>query len=55
MAGIAIGLAVGWLVAQVRKRIEDPPTEITISILTAYIAYLPAAKLEGLRRCSPPR
>ena len=45
-AGIAIGLAVGWLVAQVRRRIEDPPTEITISILTAYIAYLPAAKLE---------
>jgi CPA1 family monovalent cation:H+ antiporter len=36
---------VGWIVAQVRRRIEDPPTEITISILTAYLAYLPAAKL----------
>jgi CPA1 family monovalent cation:H+ antiporter len=43
--GIAIGLLVGWIVAQVRRRIEDPPTEITISILTAYLAYLPAAKL----------
>jgi monovalent cation/hydrogen antiporter len=44
-AGIAIGLAVGWVVAAVRRHIEDPPTEITISILTAYLAYLPAAKL----------
>jgi len=30
------------LVAQVRRRIEDPPTEIAISLLTPYIAYLPA-------------
>jgi CPA1 family monovalent cation:H+ antiporter len=43
--GIAIGLAVAWVVAAVRRRIEDPPTEITISIVTAYLAYLPAAQL----------
>ncbi len=42
VGGVAIGLAVGWLVAQVRRRIEDPPTEIAISLLTPYIAYLPA-------------
>jgi Na+/H+ antiporter len=41
-AGVAIGLAVGALVAQVRLRIDDPPTEITISLLTPYFAYLPA-------------
>ncbi len=43
--GIAIGLAVGWIVAEVRRRIDDPPTEMTISIVTAYLAYLPAQKL----------
>jgi Na+/H+ antiporter len=42
VVGIAIGIAVGWLVAQIRIRIEDPPTEITLSILTPYFAYLPA-------------
>lgn len=40
--GIAIGLAVGWAVAQVRRRIEDPPTEAALSLVTAYFAYLPA-------------
>jgi CPA1 family monovalent cation:H+ antiporter len=45
VAGVAIGLAVGWLVAQVRRRVEDPPTEIAISLATAYFAYLPAEAL----------
>ena len=40
--GVAVGLAVGWVVAQFRSRIEDPPTEIAISLLTPYVAYLPA-------------
>jgi CPA1 family monovalent cation:H+ antiporter len=43
--GIAIGLFIGWIVAHVRLRIEDPPTEITISIITVYLAYLPAEAL----------
>jgi Na+/H+ antiporter len=43
--GIAIGLAVGWLVAQARKRLDDAPTEIALSLLTAYFAYLPAEAL----------
>src|SRR5439155_1680174 len=43
--GIAIGLAVGWLVTQVRSRLDDPRTEITISLMTAYFAYLPAVAL----------
>jgi Na+/H+ antiporter len=43
--GIAIGLVVGWLVAQVRKRLEDPPVEITISLFTGYMAYLPADRI----------
>lgn len=43
--GVAIGLGVGWAVAQVRRRLDDAPTEMTISLMTAYFAYLPAAAL----------
>jgi Na+/H+ antiporter len=43
--GIAIGLAVGWLLAQIRKRIEDPQLSITISLLSGYAAFVPADAL----------
>lgn len=42
VAGVAVGIAVGWVVARVRSAIEDPPTEIAISLMTPYFAYLPA-------------
>jgi Na+/H+ antiporter len=42
LGGCAIGLAVGWVIAQIRSRIEDTPVEITISLLTPYAAFLPA-------------
>jgi monovalent cation/hydrogen antiporter len=45
VVGVAIGIAVGWIVAHVRRVIDDPPTEITISLLTPYFAYLPAEAL----------
>ena len=41
--GIAIGLAVGWVVRQVRRRVDDPPVEVAIAVLSGYLAYLPAA------------
>jgi monovalent cation/hydrogen antiporter len=41
-AGIAIGVAVGWIVREVRRRIDNAPVEITISLMTGYFAYLPA-------------
>jgi len=44
--GIAIGLAVGVVVAEVRKRLDDPLTENTIGLFTAYAAYLPAEHLD---------
>jgi monovalent cation/hydrogen antiporter len=43
VGGIAIGLGVGWLVRQVRRRIDDPPVEIALAVLSGYLAYLPAA------------
>ena len=45
LGGWAIGLAVGWMIAQIRARIEDTPVEITISLLTPYAAFLPAEQL----------
>jgi monovalent cation/hydrogen antiporter len=43
--GIAIGIAVGALVAAVRRRLDNPPVEVTIALFTAYFAYLPAEEL----------
>src|SRR5256886_5380467 len=43
--GIAVGLAVAWLLAAVRRHIHDPEVENTISLLTGYAAYLPAEHL----------
>jgi monovalent cation/hydrogen antiporter len=40
--GIAVGLAVGLVIREVRRRLDNPPVEITISILSGYFAYLPA-------------
>src|SRR5207344_1989014 len=45
VGGIAVGLAVGYLVRQLRKRLDNPPVEITVSLLTGYFAYLPAYAL----------
>ena len=42
VGGIAIGLAVGFLIRQVRRRLDNPPVEITISLLSGYFAFLPA-------------
>ena len=45
VAGVGIGIAVGAVVAWVRRATDDAPTEITISLLTPYFAYLPAEAL----------
>jgi monovalent cation/hydrogen antiporter len=45
IGGALVGLAAGWVIKEVRSRIDDPPTEITISILSGYAAYLPAEQL----------
>jgi CPA1 family monovalent cation:H+ antiporter len=40
--GVAIGIAVGWIVAEIRKRINDTQVNVTISLLTGYAAFVPA-------------
>jgi monovalent cation/hydrogen antiporter len=43
--GVAIGLAVGWLIHRVRGRVDDAPIEITLSLFTPYAAYIAAEAL----------
>src|SRR5947209_5536231 len=40
--GIAIGLAVGWIITEVRKRTPDPQISVTISLVSGYAAFVPA-------------
>lgn len=40
--GIAIGLAVAFVIGEVRRRVSDINTELTISLASAYGAFVPA-------------
>jgi CPA1 family monovalent cation:H+ antiporter len=40
--GVAIGLVVAVAIREIRRRLDDPPIEITISLLSGYAAYVPA-------------
>ncbi len=44
IGGILVGLAVGWLAEQFHKRVDDAPIEITVSLLTPFVAYLAAER-----------
>src|SRR5215469_2268145 len=40
VGGVALGLALAWLLIQVQRRIDDPTIEITLSFLVPYGIYL---------------
>lgn len=42
IGGVAVGIAIGWVISKVRARLDNPPVEITIALFSAYFAYLPA-------------
>ncbi len=44
---IAWGLTVGWLMLRLRRWVGDPQIEITLSILTPFLAYWPPEHLGG--------
>src|SRR5437879_10571791 len=41
------GIAVGWLMLRLRRWVRDPRIEITLSILTPFVAYWPPQHLGG--------
>jgi monovalent cation/hydrogen antiporter len=43
--GIAVGLAVGYVIVAIRRRVDDTTTQLTISLLTGYAAFIPADEL----------
>ncbi len=51
VAGIAIGLGVGWLIRQLRRRLDNPPLEIT-SPCSAATSRTSRPNWPARRRCS---
>src|SRR5947207_8595651 len=45
--GIGLGLLVGVAIRWVHRHLDDPPVQIIISLLTPFIAYLPAERLHA--------
>jgi monovalent cation/hydrogen antiporter len=45
LGGTGLGLVVGWLASQIQRRLDDPPVQMTISLLTPFAAYIPAERL----------
>lgn len=45
IGGVAIGAAVGWLLAKVAEKLDDPPVEVLLSLLGPFAAWIPAESL----------
>lgn len=45
--GVGVGLALGVVIAFVRRRLDDPPVENSLSLLTPFAAFVPAEALHG--------
>jgi CPA1 family monovalent cation:H+ antiporter len=44
--GIAIGLVAGWVFAHLRRLVTDPALDVTLSLVTPFVAYVPAEQLD---------
>lgn len=55
VGGVAIGLVVALVVGRIRRYIEDEVTDVAVSLLTPWLAYLPAEELhiKGLEDSQP--
>jgi monovalent cation/hydrogen antiporter len=43
--GIAIGLAVGWVIGRLREATREPSIDVVLSLLTPFAAYVPAEQI----------
>jgi Na+/H+ antiporter len=46
LVAVIIGIAVGFVIDRIQRRIADAPVEITISLITPFVAYLGAEWLQ---------
>ena len=44
--GIAIGIAAGWLFGRLRQAASEPSIDLVLSVLTPFVAYVPAERIE---------
>jgi monovalent cation/hydrogen antiporter len=53
IGGAAVGLVAGWISVQIRRRLNDPSINLTISLLTPFATYLAAEALgtSGILAC----
>ncbi len=45
VGGVAFGIVVAFVLERLRRRIHDPQIEIATSVLTPYVAYIPAERM----------
>ena len=45
--GVLVGLIVAYVLAQIRKRIDDPVLDTTLSFAAPYVAFLPAQEIHS--------
>src|SRR3954454_13343822 len=45
VGGVAVGVAVGYVLIRIRRHIADTTTQLTVSLLSGYAAFVPAAAL----------
>jgi CPA1 family monovalent cation:H+ antiporter len=43
--GIAIGLAAGWVFTRLRAYVTDPSLDVTLSVITPFVSYVPAERI----------
>jgi Na+/H+ antiporter len=55
VGGVLIGLVVAFVVGRIRRLIEDELTDVAVSLLTPWLAYLPAEEIhvKGLEDAQP--
>ncbi len=47
LGGLAVGLVVAFVVGRLRRRIDDPLVDVAVSLLTPWVAYLPAEEIHA--------
>lgn len=46
VGGVVVGLASGWVAASIQRRLDDPPVQTTLSLITPYVTYLAAEAMD---------